>query len=195
MERKKMLHTLQEARGCLGSYDEFPTLPEGTDPMPHLSRNRVAQPFFLISETDRVILALAGQTTLLVPGATPPQVDLALGEAVYVPAGQANRLIPRSETVLLTYKAEPPGWEAAVWYCAGCGTELFRHEINTAEQLAQDGYWAACQAFNTDPRNRRCAGCATDHPPVDLADIHWPEVAERIRASSAPRPDVAAVGT
>lgn len=177
-----MLHTLLEARGCLGSYDEFPTLPAGTDPMPYLSRNRVPQPFYLASETDRVVLALAGHSILLLPGANPPQTELALGEAVYIPAGQLSRLVPDGETVHLTYKAEPPGWEAAVWLCQACGAEVFRHEINTREQLAQDGYWEACQAFNTDAARRSCAACGAEHPPVVLDDIHWLEVAERIRA-------------
>lgn len=185
MERKKMLHTLQEARGCLGSYDEFPTLPAGTDPMPHLSRNRVPQPFYLLSETDRVVVALSGRSTLHLPGANPEQVELALGEAVYIPAGQASRFVPITETVHLTYKAEPAGWEAAVWYCQSCGGELFREEIDTRRELAQEGYWRACQQFNTDERVRTCGRCRSTHPPVDLTDIRWLEVAECIRANDA----------
>jgi hypothetical protein len=194
MERKKMLHTLLEARGCLGSYDEFPTLPAGTDPMPYLSRNRVPQPFFLVSETDRVLLALAGRSTLLLPGATPSQAEVALGEAVYIPAGQPSRLLPDGETVHLTYKAEPPGWEAAVWFCENCGAEVFRHEINTREQLAQDGYWEGCQAFNADAARRTCAACGAEHPAAALEDICWPEVAERIRACT-PTPATTPVAT
>ncbi|HEY0582703.1 MAG TPA: hypothetical protein VGE94_11015, partial [Chloroflexota bacterium] len=192
MERKKMLHTLQEARDCLGSYDEFPTLPAGTDPMPYLSRNRVPQPFYVVSETDRMILALAGRSTLLLPGTNPPEMEVALGEAVYIPAGQASRLLPDGETVHLTYKAEPPGWEAAVWFCQGCSAEVFRHEFNTREVLAQDGYWQACELFNTDATRRTCRSCGAQHPPANLEDIHWPAVAERIRACTPSPAPVAA---
>ena len=182
MERKKMMHLLREAERCLGSYDEFPTMPAGTEPMPCLSRNRVSQPFFLVSEHDQVVLALSGKSQIELPGASPSRTELDVGDAVYVPAGQASRIVPETASVHLRFKAEPPGWEAAVWLCRQCGEELFRHELDASAAPAQEGYWQACQQFNGDASLRTCRGCAALHPPADLTDIKWLEVAEQIRA-------------
>ena len=126
MERKKMMHLLREAQRCLGSYDEFPTMPAGTEPMPCLSRNRVPQPFFLVSEHDQVVLSLSGKSRIELPGASPPETELEIGDAIYVPAGQPSRIVPETESVHLRFKADPPGWEAAVWLCPRCGHEMFR---------------------------------------------------------------------
>lgn len=188
MERKKMMHVLREAAQCLGSYDDFPTMPVGTDPMPCLSRNRVPQPFFLVSEHDQVVLCMAGKSRIDLPGASPSSVDVDAGEAVYVPAGQASRIVPMPETVQLRFKAEPPGWEAAVWFCERCGEELFRRELDASSAPAQEGYWQACEEFNETASLRTCHACGAVRPPVDLTDIRWLEVAERLRAEDAPSP-------
>ncbi len=61
LERKKTLNVFKDAREAWGSYDDFPVGQPGTDPMPHLSRNRVAQPFYLVSEADQVLIQMAGR--------------------------------------------------------------------------------------------------------------------------------------
>ena len=61
LERKKTLNVFRDAREAWGSYDDFPVGQPGTDPMPHLSRNRVAQPFYLVSEADQVLIQMAGR--------------------------------------------------------------------------------------------------------------------------------------
>jgi hypothetical protein len=183
MERKNMMHLLHEARGCLGSYDDFPVMPIGTDPMPCLSWNHVAQPFYLVSEHDQALLTLAGQARLELVGASPDVMPLELGDMVYIPAGLPSRIVPLTPTVQVKYKASPPGWEAAAWYCPSCRTELFRREFDATEILPQDGYWQACQEFNADAAARTCVQCGAVHPPADLSGIRWPEVAEQIRAS------------
>jgi hypothetical protein len=45
----------------------------------------------------------------------------------------------------------------------------------------QDGYLAAVQAFNA--RARACPACRQIHPPAELGDIAWAEVATVIRNS------------
>ena len=61
LERKKTLNVFKDARDAWGSYDDFPVGQPGMDPMPHLSRNRVAQPFYLVSEADQVVIQMAGR--------------------------------------------------------------------------------------------------------------------------------------
>ena len=61
IERKKTLNVFKDAREAWGSYDDFPVGQPGTDPMPHLSRNRCPQPFFLVSEADQVLIQMAGR--------------------------------------------------------------------------------------------------------------------------------------
>ena len=186
MERKKMFDAFEAATKCLGSYDEFPTMPKGTDPMPCLSRNRVPQPMHLISANDEVLIAMAGRSVLHLPGASPTELTLQVGEAVYIPAGQPSRVIPTSASIHIRYKPEPPGWEAAAWYCDSCGHEIFRCEFNPAERLAQECYWDACEQFNADEELRTCAECGLVASTCDLTDIRWREVADMIREGDTP---------
>ena len=94
--------------------------------------------------------------------------------------GQPSRIVPETESVHLRFKAEQPGWEAAVWICASCGGELFPRELDASTAPAQAGYWQACQEFNGDASLRSCRGCGANHPPADLSDVRWPEVAAEL---------------
>ena len=62
-------------------------------------------------------------------------------------------------------------------HCAGCG-ELV-HSRQLGDGIVQAEYFAAVQAFNGDPAARTCR-CGAVHPPVELGDIAWPEVAQAI---------------
>ncbi len=177
-----MFNLFQAANECLGSYDEFPTMPQGTDPMPCLSRNRVDQPFHLVSSKDEVLITMAGEATLDLPGRAPSTLPIRVGEAVYIPAGQPSRILPAGTTIHLRYKPEPPAWEAAAWFCDHCGADLHRREFHAEDGLPQTCYWDACQEFNGDEQLRTCRACGTVTEPRDLSDIRWPEVAEMIRA-------------
>lgn len=176
-----MFNVFQAASDCLGSYDEFPTMPKGTDPMPCLSRNLVPQPFHLVGAKDEVLISMAGTATVQLPGASPASTTLRAGEALYLPAGQPSRIVPDADTIQLRYKPEPPDWEAATWYCGGCSTEVHRREFRASECLPQECYWTACDEFNRDERLRTCRHCGAVLAPCDLTGIRWLEVAERIR--------------
>ena len=52
MPRKNRFSTFEEA-ATRGAFDEFPMLEIGIDPQLHLSRNSIAQPFFLMCEQER----------------------------------------------------------------------------------------------------------------------------------------------
>jgi 3-hydroxyanthranilate 3,4-dioxygenase len=183
MRRSKEFDILTAARECLGSYDEWPCLPTGIDPMPYLSRNRVPQPFHLASAHDRVLVHLAGRGRVEFHEASVRYFELDCGDFVYLPAETPSRIVPETACLQLIYRAEPWGQETALWYCSGCGAELHRIALDGAEGLLQPAYWAACQAFSADSAARTCTRCATVHPPVDLTDIRWPEVAAVIRSS------------
>jgi 3-hydroxyanthranilate 3,4-dioxygenase len=179
LERKKTLNVFKEARAVWGSYDDFPVGPKGTDPMPCLSRNRVAQPFWLVCEDDQVLIQMAGDGKIEFKEIELNQMRLHPGDTVYIPAGVPSRLVPVGENVQLRLKAEPPSREAVAWYCA-CGALIHSRELNAG--VVQDQYWEAAQAFNRDARLRTCGACNAVHPIVSLDDIHWPEVAAAIRA-------------
>jgi hypothetical protein len=178
IERKKTLNVFKDAREAWGSYDDFPVGPPGTDPMPHLSRNRVAQPFYLVSEADQVIIQMAGRGEIRFRGIEPAVMALEPGDTVYVPACVPSRLIPDGENVQIRLKAEPPVREAVAWYC-DCGALVASTEI--APSVVQDGYLAAVHAFNASARC--CPECARVHPPAELGDIAWAETAVAVRAS------------
>jgi 3-hydroxyanthranilate 3,4-dioxygenase len=178
LERKKTLNVFREAAQAWGSYDEFPVGPKGTDPMPHLSRSRVPQPFFVISAADSVLIHMAGRAQLQLRESDVTVMALVPGDTVYIPAGVPSRLVPDGEVLDLRLKAEPPAAEAVAWYCA-CGARLAAREVEGP--IVQEGWWRAVQDFNDSPRLRTCAGCGAVHPPVELGDIAWPDVAAAIR--------------
>lgn len=178
IERKKTLNVFKDAREAWGSYDDFPVGQPGVDPMPHLSRNRVAQPFYLVSEADQVLIQMAGRGEIRFRDIEPAVLALEPGDTVYIPACVPSRLFPDGENVQLRLKAEPGVREAVAWYCA-CGVRI--HAIDIAPGVVQDGYLAAVQAFNASPRG--CPECGQIHPPAELGDIAWAAVADAVRAS------------
>jgi 3-hydroxyanthranilate 3,4-dioxygenase len=181
LERKKTLNVFKDAAGAWGSYDDYPVGPLGTDPMPHLSRNRVAQPFFLVSEADQVLIQMAGEGEILFAEREPARMPLVPGDTVYIPGGVPSRVVPRGENLQVRLKAEPPVREAVAWYCGSCGALVHAVEL-AADAIPQDGYWSATQAFNGDPSKRTCGACGFVHPAVDLGDIAWPDVVAALRA-------------
>jgi 3-hydroxyanthranilate 3,4-dioxygenase len=180
LERKKTLNVFKEAKSAWGSYDEYPVGPPGTDPMPHLSRNRIAQPFFVVSEEDQVLIQMAGEGEIRFREIEPAVMALAPGETVYIPAGVPSRVLPRGENLQVRLKAEPTGREAVAWYCERCGEPVHVREIT--ERPLQAGYFAAVTEFNADLALRTCDACGVVHPLADLGDTAWPEVAAAILA-------------
>jgi 3-hydroxyanthranilate 3,4-dioxygenase len=179
LERKKTLNVFRDAAAAWGSHDEFPVGPKGTDPMPHLSRSRVAQPFFVINAADQVLIHMAGRARLELREGDVAAMALVPGDTVYIPAGVPSRLVPDGETLDIRLKAEPPAAEAVAWYC-DCGARITAREID--DKIVQAGWWRAVHEFNRDERQRTCAACGTVHAPVDLGDIAWPDVAAAIAA-------------
>ncbi len=179
LERKKTLNVFREAQAAWGSYDEFPVGPPGTDPMPHLSRNRVAQPFFCVSAADQVLIHMAGQGAIEFAEIEPASLRLQPGDTVYIPAGVPSRVVPDGEVLQIRLKAEPPAREAVAWYC-GCGALVHGRELD--EPVVQRGWWRAVSEFNGDAALRTCAACGAVHAPVELGDIAWPAVADAIEA-------------
>jgi mannose-6-phosphate isomerase-like protein (cupin superfamily) len=180
LERKKTLNVFKDAAGAWGSYDDYPVGPAGTDPMPHLSRNRVAQPFYLVSEADQVLIQMAGEGEIFFAERDPPRMALSPGDTVYIPAGVPSRLVPRGENLQVRLKAEPPVREAVAWYCR-CGALVHAAELPAGE-IPQEGYWRAVRTFNAEPAARTCGSCGEVHPLADLGDVAWPEVAAALRA-------------
>lgn len=177
LERKKTLNVFKDAQHAFGSHDDFPVGQRGLDPMPHLSRSRVAQPAYVIVDADQVVIVMAGRGRLELRG----HVDQALepGDTVYIPARTPSRLVADGELVHVRLEQEPPARAALAWFCA-CGARVHVAELSGLRQRAA---WAAVQAFNADPALRTCCACHAVHPVADLGDIAWPAVADAIEHS------------
>lgn len=171
LERKKTLNVFRDARAAFGSYDDFPVGPPGTDPMPHLSRNRVAQPFWQTSARDQVVIHMAGEARLRFRDGE-PDMELGPGDCVYVPAGAWTKLEPRGECVQVKLKVEPAVAERVAWFCEPCGRAV--REIAIEDPVFQRGYLAAVEAFNAS--DRACPACGAQHPIAALGDIAWDRV-------------------
>ena len=128
---------------------------------------------------------MSGQATVIFKDANVLRFPIGPGDFVYVPAGTPHRIVPETESIQIRYKPKEAGWEGAAWYCEGCGRELWRAEWNTGEQISQEGYWQACQAFNEDSARRTCAGCKTVADRIDLGGYRWREIAAELRAAPA----------
>ena len=185
IERKKTLNVFTDARDAWGSYDDFPVGQPGTDPMPHLSRNRCAQPFYLVSEADQVVIQMAGRGEIRFREIEPAVMALEPGDTVYIPACIPTQLVPDGENVQLRLKAEPAVREAVAWYCA-CGARVHAIDIAPVAGVVQDAYLAAVHAFNASDAARTCPSCARVHPRADLGDIAWAATAAALRAGSGP---------
>ncbi len=182
-DRKKMVKTFEAAASC-EPYDELPVLVADRDPQLHLSRNDRPQPFYLICSEDTLLAQVAGRATLDLEYSPVRYHRLEPGDVVYVPAGTPTRIRPEEPSVHVRYKPREPGLEGVAWFCSACGHEVHRDEFDTADELPQDAYWRACNAFNEDVELRRCPACGKEHDQLDLTGIRWPEVAEAIRQST-----------
>ena len=177
IERKKTLNVFKDARGAWGSYDDFPVGQPGTDPMPHLSRNRCPQPFYLVSEADQVLIQMSGRGAIHFRDSEPAVVALEPGDTVYIPACIPSRLVPDGENIQIRLKVEPAVREAVAWFCE-CGALVHSIEI-AAGALQQEAYLAAVHAFNASART--CPSCSRVHPVAELGDIAWAETAAALR--------------
>ena len=184
MKAKRVVQLFEEVGSAWGSFDDFPALDPRVDPMPHLSRNIVSQPFFLASDSDQTLINVRGEGEIWFAGKPAERMRLIAGDSVYLPAGVPNRVITHTPSLQVRFKAHPPAREAAAWYCDDCGVVVHWHAIDAEVEIPQEEYWAAVSAFNADDALRRCGACGAQHPKADLGDIAWLEVAKAIREAS-----------
>ena len=184
MRRKNNFDTFKEA-AARSSYDEMPMLELGIDPQLHLSRNSVPQPFFLICEHDTLVAHMAGDARIEFPVGPVRHFDMKVGDFAYIPGGTPHRLVPRTESVHLRYKTEKPGLEAVAWYSEATGQEINRVTWDCAEELPQEAYLRACNAFNAEPKLRTCPATGAVLPPIDLRPFAWAAVAAEIRETES----------
>jgi len=182
MARKRMFFTFKEAAER-GPFDEYPVLPEEIDPQLHLSRNDRVQPFYLDCGKDTVIVQMAGEGRVEFRDASVNFFDLEVGDFVYVPAGTLHRIHPDGENVTYRYRARQPGAESLVWFCEGCGKELYRSDYDGNSVVVQTAYADGCDGFNGSTRT--CAACGHVHPKIDLSAFRWREIAAEL-ASQEP---------
>ena len=184
MPRKNRFSAFEEA-AARGAYDEFPMLEIGIDPQLHLSRNSLAQPFFLICEQDSMIAQLSGVARIEFRDSSVGHFDTEVGDFVYVPGGTPHRIVPKSKSIHIRYKAEHPGLEAVAWFDATSGEEISRITWDCADELPQEAYLRACRAFNATPAMRTSKTTGAMLPEIDLAPFRWESVAAAIKAAEA----------
>jgi mannose-6-phosphate isomerase-like protein (cupin superfamily) len=187
MPRKRMLFTFKEAADR-GPFDEYPVLPEETDPQLHLSRNDRIQPFYVVCGKDTVIASMAGTGRVEFRDASVNYFETETGDFVYIPAGTIHRLHPEGENVTYRYRARQPGAEAVLWFCEKCNAELFRYDYDGDATLVQTAYAEACDAFNASPATRTCKACGHEHAAIDVSPYHWREIAEEVAGEPAAVP-------
>lgn len=182
-ERRKTLNVFREAVLTWGSYDDFPVAPAGVDPSPHLSRNQIAQPFYLVTARDEVLVTMSGEGEVRFKDAARTVLAVDPGDVVYLPARTPARIVPRGELVQVRFKGNPPFTEAAAWYCDNC--DILVHKVEFTTEVPQRSYAEAVAEYNADARRRTCPSCGQVHDHADLGDIAWNAVAEVLEAARA----------
>jgi 3-hydroxyanthranilate 3,4-dioxygenase len=181
-EPRKTLNVFREAALTWGSYDDFPVAPAGVDPSPHLSRNRVAQPFYLVTARDEVLVTMSGEGEIRFKDPARTIMAVGPGDVVYLPARIPARIIPHSELLQVRLKGNPPFTEAVAWYCDNCDT--FMHRAEFTSEVPQRSYWDAVTEYNADARLRTCPACGQIHGRAELGDIAWNAVADVLETAS-----------
>jgi 3-hydroxyanthranilate 3,4-dioxygenase len=182
-ERRKTLNVLKEVALAHGSYDDFPVAPAGVDPAPHLSRNTVPQPFWLVTQKDELLVTMSGEGEIRFKDADRTVMRLGPGDVVYLPARTPSRIVPDGELVQVRLKALPPFTEAIAWYCDRCDA-LINSETFTAE-VPQRAYWNAVATYNASAEQRTCPACGHVNPEAEIGDISWDTVAVALETANA----------
>jgi 3-hydroxyanthranilate 3,4-dioxygenase len=182
-ERRKTLNVLKEAALALGSFDEFPVAPAGVDPAPHLSRSSVAQPFWLVTRLDEVLVIMSGEGQVSFKDADRTTMALGPGDVVYMPARTPSRIIPDGELVSVRLKSVPPFTEAVAWYCGRCDELMHSQEFTV--DVPQRSYWNAVTAYNSDVALRTCRSCGHVQAEAEIGNISWDTVAEILETTDA----------
>jgi hypothetical protein len=179
-ERRKTLNVFKEAALTWGSYDDFPVAPAGIDPSPHLSRNQVPQPFYLVTARDEVLVTMSGEGEIRFKDPARTVLTVSPGDVVYLPARVPARIVPHGELLQVRLKGNPPFTEAAAWYCDNC--DAFMYRVEFTGEVPQRGYADAVAEYNSDARHRACPACEHVHDSAELGDIAWDAVADALGA-------------
>ena len=181
-ERRKTLNVFREAALTWGSFDDFPIAPPGVDPSPHLSRSTVAQPFYLVTAKDEVLVTMSGDGEIRFKDPARTALTVSPGDVVYLPARIPARIVPHSELLHVRLKGNPPFTEAVAWYCDNC--DALMHSVEFTSEVPQRSYWDAVAEYNADTRHRTCPACGHVHDTAELGDIAWDAVAEVLEAAN-----------
>ena len=182
MAQDHMAFTFASAATC-GPYDEIPTLPDDLDIQLTLSKNDRPQPFHLICQHDTILVAMSGSGRVNFAGSPVLYHDYRVGDLIYVPAGTPHRIVPSAESVVQRFKLPESDLEGVAWFCDECGKQLHREVWRLADELPQEGYLRACNAFNAAPEFRNCSQCGASHPPVDLSGFRWETISRAQRSA------------
>jgi 3-hydroxyanthranilate 3,4-dioxygenase len=177
-ERRKTLNVFREAARTWGSYDDFPVAPAGIDPGPHLSRNQVAQPFYLVTARDEVLVTMSGEGEIWFKDPARTVMAVGPGDVAYLPARIPAKILPHGELRQVRLTGAPPFTEAAAWYCDNC--DAFMHRVEFTAEIPQRSYWEAVMEYNADARYRTCPACRQVHDRAELGDIAWDAVAKAL---------------
>jgi mannose-6-phosphate isomerase-like protein (cupin superfamily) len=95
-ERRKTLNVLKEANLAWGSFDDFPVVPYGVEPSPHLSRSSTPQPFYLVTSKDEVLVTMSGEGEVQFRDPERTVMTIGPGDVVYLPARLPSRIVPHT---------------------------------------------------------------------------------------------------
>ena len=132
-----------------------------------------------------MIAQLSGAARIEFRDSSVGSFDTEIGDFVYVPGGTPHRIVPKSESIHIRYKAEHPGLEAVAWYDEASGQEISRVTWDCAERVAARGLPSRLPRLQRDAGhaqsqdNRRDA--ARDRPDA----VPLEEIAAEIKAAEA----------
>lgn len=182
MARRKLQNT-EKLAATVGNLDEYPAMPEGISPQLNLSCNKGDMPFFITCEKDTVIVQMSGVGRVEFKDSSMLYTSTVPGDYIYIPARTPHRTVCSTENMIYKYKSENAGLEAVSWFCQKCDKSVYSYTFDTANELAQEGYLNASNAFNGDAKLRTCESCGTEHPKADVSGNNWEAIVAELNST------------
>lgn len=185
MERTGFANFLEMVDHCKGSFDEWPLLVNEADPMPYFSRNETALPFYVVSETDEVLIVLEGQEVVSLRDTPAQDVVMEGGETLYLPAGIPYTIQPVQPTFQLVLRAQPLGRRALLRLCAQCGKWADQYVADASIFGLHQVYIEGLALFNSRAPSRACPGCGQPLALLPTSPFRWAEVRKELEADES----------
>ena len=137
------------------------------DTVAFVARGRVGRSEFHVDPSDEVMYMVKGDMALhyRTPEGEEKILTVREGEIMHCPAGTPHspRFAPDAFVLVMERKRRPDERDRFLWYCAGCGTELYE-AVRHVTDYRDDPVSRVYEEFYGSEANRTCSACGQVAP-------------------------------